>query len=76
VVFGPLSTAVLMSVEVFCPGLILKTNSVFSFLEVIVGKGSKSGSSSTYRSAETGKYVTKATAVRNPKTTVKETNKK
>lgn len=29
-----------------------------------------------HRSAVTGRYVTKATAARNPKTTVKETNKK
>ena len=40
-----------------------------------MGKSSKGGSSS-YRSAITGRYVTKGTAVRHPKTTVKETNKR
>lgn len=74
--FGPLSTVALLVAEVFCRRLILKTNSVFRSLEITVAKGSKSSSSSTYRSAVTGKYVTKATAVRSPKTTVKETNKK
>lgn len=35
----------------------------------------KGKSRSSYRSAITGRYVTKTTAKRHPKTTVKETNK-
>jgi hypothetical protein len=41
------------------------------------GSGSKSTSSGTHaRSAITGRYVTAATAVRHPRTTVVETGKK
>lgn len=36
---------------------------------------SKTGKQSTYRSAETGRYVTKDYADRHPKTTVKETDR-
>lgn len=41
-----------------------------------MAKGSKSGSKSSYRSAITGRYVTRATALRHPKNTVKETRRK
>lgn len=37
---------------------------------------SKGKATTSYRSAITGKYVPKSTAIKNPSTTVKETNKK
>jgi hypothetical protein len=36
------------------------------------GKSGKGGGGSPYRSAITGRYVKKSTAIKNPKTTVKE----
>lgn len=41
----------------------------------MAAKGKKSGGGGKYRSAKTGRYVTKKHGKRNPSTTVKETDK-